>query len=85
MGSTIAIIGFAIWPDLPRIQSLNHAIKTLPTVYLLIDHEKSNGMVKLELVSVLLSWLSSRSLDGGLMVHREVDCPGNTTRRKSSL
>ena len=27
-GSSIAIIGFAIWPDLPRTQSLNHAIKT---------------------------------------------------------
>ena len=32
MGSTFAIIGFAIWPDLPRTQSLNHAIKTLPAV-----------------------------------------------------
>ena len=32
MGSTIAIIGFAIWPDLPRTQSLNHAIKTLSMV-----------------------------------------------------
>ena len=31
-GSTIAIIGFTIWPDFPRTQSLNHAIKTLPTV-----------------------------------------------------
>ena len=33
MGSTITIIGFAIWPDLPRTQSLNHAIKNLPMVY----------------------------------------------------
>ena len=32
MGSTIAIIGFVIWPDLPRTQSLNHAIKTFSTV-----------------------------------------------------
>ena len=32
-GSTITIIGFAIWPDLPRTQSLNHAIKTLPMVF----------------------------------------------------
>ena len=33
MGSTIVIIGFAIWPDSPRMQSLNHPIKTLPTVH----------------------------------------------------
>ena len=37
MGSTIAIIGFAIWPDLTRTQSLNHAIKTCPTV---LDYER---------------------------------------------
>ena len=36
MGSTIAIIGFVIWPDLPRTQSLNHAIKTLPTMHVCI-------------------------------------------------
>ena len=32
MESTIVIIGFVIWPDLPRMQSLNHVIETLPTV-----------------------------------------------------
>ena len=32
-GSTIAIVGFAIWPDLTSMQLLNHAIKTRPTVY----------------------------------------------------
>ena len=32
MGLSIAIIGFAIWPDLTRMQSLNYAIKTRPTV-----------------------------------------------------
>ena len=29
----MAIIGFAIWPDLPKIQSLNHTIKTIPMIY----------------------------------------------------
>ena len=33
-GSTIAIIGFVIWPDLTSTQLLNHAIKTRPTVFL---------------------------------------------------
>ena len=33
MGSTIAIIGFTIWPDLTSTQLLNHAIKTRSTVY----------------------------------------------------
>ena len=32
MGSSIAIIRFTIWPDKPKMQSLNHAIKTCPTV-----------------------------------------------------
>ena len=32
-GSTITIIGFAIWPDLTSMQLLNHAIKTRSTVY----------------------------------------------------
>ena len=32
MGSTFAIIGLTIWPDLPKMQSLNHTIKTRPTV-----------------------------------------------------
>ena len=32
MGSTVAIIGFAIGPDLCSTQLLNHAIKTRPTV-----------------------------------------------------
>ena len=31
-GSSIAIIGFAIWPDLTRTHLLNYAIKTRPTV-----------------------------------------------------
>ena len=31
-GSTFAIIGFVLWPDLPTTQSLNHAFKTRPTV-----------------------------------------------------
>ena len=31
-GLTIAIIGFAIWPDLTSMQLLNHTIKTCPTV-----------------------------------------------------
>ena len=31
-GSSIAINGFAIWPDLTRTQLLNYAIKTRPTV-----------------------------------------------------
>ena len=31
-GSTIAIIGFVIWPYLTNMQLLNHAIKTSPTV-----------------------------------------------------
>ena len=30
-GSAIAIIRFAVWPDLPIMQSLNHAIKNPPT------------------------------------------------------
>ena len=34
-GSTITIIEFAIWPHLPKILLLNHAIKTRPTVHLL--------------------------------------------------
>ena len=34
MGSTIAIIGFVIWPDFNRMQSLNYTIKTRPTVLL---------------------------------------------------
>ena len=33
MGSTIAIIGFAIWPDLTGTQLLNYAIKTKSTVH----------------------------------------------------
>ena len=33
MESTIAIIGFAIWPDLTSTQLLNYAIKPHPTVY----------------------------------------------------
>ena len=33
MGSTFAITGFVIWPDLPKMQSLNHVVKTLPMVY----------------------------------------------------
>ena len=32
MGSSIAIIGFTIWPDLTGMQSLNYAIKTRPMV-----------------------------------------------------
>ena len=32
MGSSIAIIGFAIWPDLTRTQSLKYVIETHPTV-----------------------------------------------------
>ena len=32
MGLSIAIIGFAIWPDLTATQLLNYAIKTDPTV-----------------------------------------------------
>ena len=31
-GSTLAIIGFVLWPDLPTTQSLNYAFKTHPTV-----------------------------------------------------
>ena len=34
-GSSIAIIGFAIWPDLTTTQLLNYAIKTRPTVYII--------------------------------------------------
>ena len=37
MESTFAITGFAIWPDLPKMQSLNHTIKTHPTVSLFIN------------------------------------------------
>ena len=32
MGSSIAIIGFAIWPDSTRTHLLNYTIKTRPTV-----------------------------------------------------
>ena len=32
-GSSIAIIGFKIWPDLTRTPVFNYAIKTRPTVY----------------------------------------------------
>ena len=32
-GSSIAITGFAIWPDLTRMQLLNYAIKTRSIVY----------------------------------------------------
>ena len=39
MGLTITIIGLAIWPDLPKMQSLNHAIKNLPTVYMAVLYE----------------------------------------------
>ena len=31
-GWIFTIIGFAIWPDLPKTQSLNHTVKTRPTV-----------------------------------------------------
>ena len=37
MGLTITIIGFAIWSDLPKTQSLNHAIKTCPMVCLFLS------------------------------------------------
>ena len=33
MGSSIAIIGFALWPDLTRTQWLNYAIKTHPMAH----------------------------------------------------
>ena len=59
-------------------------INLMKLQYLLIDHEKSNGMLKLEFCVKLLSWFIRSPLEGGLMVQREVDCPGNTTRRKSS-
>ena len=36
MGLTIAIIEFAIWPYLTSMQLLNHAIKTSPTVLIII-------------------------------------------------
>ena len=42
-GSSIAIIGFAIWPDLTRTQSLNYAIKTSPTV--LVVHVETHTHV----------------------------------------
>ena len=66
-------------PDYPY-----EAVHCNNLLYLLIDHEKSNGMDKLPSVFVLFSWDISCPFDGGLMVQREVDCPGNTTRRKSS-
>ena len=37
MGSTFAIIGFVLCPDLPTTPSLNHAFKTRPTVYKLAN------------------------------------------------
>ena len=33
MGSAIVTVGFVIWPELTRTQSLNHAIKNRPTVH----------------------------------------------------
>ena len=32
MGLTFAIIGFTIWPDVPKIQLLNYTIKNRPAV-----------------------------------------------------
>ena len=51
-----------------------------------MDHEKSSGIVLLDVVSLwtIISWLTSKSREGGLMVHRDVESPGNTTWRKSS-
>ena len=37
MGSTTAIVGFAVWPELPKMQLLSHAIKKKqqhPTPYM---------------------------------------------------
>ena len=33
---TLAIIGFAIWPNLPKTQSLNHTIRNCPMVIIII-------------------------------------------------
>ena len=41
MGSTFAIIGFTIWPNLSKMQSLNHTIKSRPKVlYMYISRPK---------------------------------------------
>ena len=42
-GSSIAIIGFIIWPDLTTTQLLNYAIKTRPTV-LYVHDKHAHGM-----------------------------------------
>ena len=34
MGLTFVIIGFEIWPKLPKMQSLNHAIITILSIAL---------------------------------------------------
>ena len=40
-GRPSTIIGFAIWPDLPKTQSLNHAIKACPTVH--VQHNQAQS------------------------------------------
>ena len=40
-GRPSTIIGFAIWPDLPKTQSLNHANKARPTVH--VQHNQAQS------------------------------------------
>ena len=45
-GSTFAIIEFIICPDLPKMQSLNHAIKTHPRVLRVSQAMKQQSELK---------------------------------------
>ena len=45
--------GFAIWPDLPRTQLLNHAVKTLPTVSLTTARQSARSTSRLYCFSTL--------------------------------
>ena len=36
-GLTFGVIGFTIWPDLPKMQLLNHAIRARPTLYVTLE------------------------------------------------
>lgn len=52
---------------------------------LVIDQEKSKGTLRFEFITPISSSCASRSLEGGLIVHKDVDTPGKDTRVKSSM
>ena len=45
-GSTIIIIGFAMWPDLPKTQLLNNAIKTHPMLYVQVAYSPKYDVIQ---------------------------------------